>query len=87
MILLIFTRILDVITTLLNVQKYGGWDVELNPTMRYFGTRGLFIPYQIIALTIVILIVERTKHKDFYYCFLSILSITVVAINIYCLFL
>jgi len=85
MILLIITRILDVITTILNINKYGGWGVELNPTMRWIGEKGLFIPYQILALILVILTTERLKHKKTIYRVFSILSLVTIIINVYCL--
>jgi len=86
MIIFIITRLLDVITTLLNIQKYGGWEVELNPTMRWIGTRGLFIPYQIVMLLGTTLIVSQfVKHKNLVFGIFSFISMIAVAINIYCL--
>lgn len=85
MIIFILFRILDVITTLLNIQKYGGWEVELNPTMKWVGERGLFIPYQIVMIIFISLIVSRFKYKKYVYAFLSGLSILAVSINLYCL--
>ena len=85
MIIFIILRILDVITTLLNIRKYGGWEVELNPTMKWIGERGLFIPYQIVMIVFVSLIVSRFKYRKIVYGFLSALSILAVSINLYCL--
>lgn len=85
MTIFITLRIIDVITTLLNIQKYGGWEVELNPTMKWIGERGLFIHYQIIMIVLVSLIVSRFNFKNIVFGFLSALSILAVSINIYCL--
>ena len=85
MIIFIILRILDVITTILNIRKYGGWEVELNPTMRWIGSKGLFIPYQILVVILSVLVINRFKYKEVVYFGLSIISFIAVVINIYCL--
>jgi len=85
MIIFIILRILDVITTILNIYKYGGWEVELNPTMRWIGSKGLFIPYQILVVILSVLVINRFKYKEVVYFGLSIISLIAVVINIYCL--
>jgi hypothetical protein len=85
MIIFIILRILDVITTILNIRKYGGWEVELNPTMRWIGSKGLFIPYQIVVVILSVLVINRFKYKEVVYFGLSIISLIAVVINVYCL--
>jgi uncharacterized membrane protein len=85
MIIFIILRILDIITTLLNIKLYGGWEVELNPTMKWIGSRGLFIPYQIIVVILAVLIIERLRFKKVIYISLSIISLFAVLINLFCL--
>ena len=83
MIIFIITRILDVFTTLLNVNNFG-WDVEINPWLRNLGEKGLFIPYQIGLTLFAILITNRSKFKKQIYLTLSIISLIAVCINTYC---
>lgn len=83
MIIFIITRILDVFTTYLNVNNFG-WDVESNPSLRYLGNNGLFIPYQILITILGIIVVEHCKFKKQIYIALSIISLIAVCINIYC---
>mgnify|MGYP007068313147 CR=1 FL=1 len=85
MIIFIILRILDVITTILNIYKYGGWEVELNPIIRWIGSKGLFIPYQILVVILSVLVINRFKYKEVAYFGLSIISLIAVVINIYCL--
>lgn len=85
MIIFIITRLLDIITTLLNINKYGGWEVELNPTMKWIGSKGLFIPYQIMIVFFAVLIINRFKYRNIVYGCLSFISLMAIAINIYCL--
>lgn len=85
MIIFIILRILDIITTLLNIKLYGSWEVELNPTMKWIGSRGLFIPYQIIVVILAVLIIERLRFKKVIYISLSIISLFAVLINLFCL--
>jgi hypothetical protein len=85
MIIFIILRILDIITTLLNIKLYGGWEVELNPTMKWIGSKGLFIPYQILMIILSILIIERLRFKKVIYISLSIISLFAVFINLFCL--
>lgn len=85
MIIFIILRILDTVTTLLNVQKYGGWGVELNPWMEKIGNKGLFIPYQIFITVFGIIIIERSRFKKQIYIALCLVSLIAVLVNSYCL--
>ena len=87
MIIFIITRILDVVTTLLNIQKYGTWDVEMNPLVKSIGEQGIysFMAYQFTVIILAMVIVDRFKYKKFVFGTFSIISMLAVAINIYCL--
>jgi hypothetical protein len=81
MYLLILSRILDVFTTYLNVNKWG-WDVEGNIFMRNLGESGWFIPYQIIVVLFLIILLERLpKWKGIIYKVLTIMSLLVAISN------
>lgn len=84
MIILIITRILDLITTLLNTNKWG-WDVECNPLMYEVGKRGLIIPYQILILVVIISIAELIpKYRKTIYVSMSTISLVVATSNLLC---
>lgn len=83
MIIFIITRILDIVTTLLNVNNFG-WDVELNPWVRILGNKGLFVPYQIGLTLFTIFITNKSRFKKQIYITLSIISLLAVCINTYC---
>lgn len=85
----IITRLLDMITTLLNIKKYGNWEVEMNPFVRQIGNNGIytFLAYQFGVMIFAILLVDRFKYKDLVFIPLSIITMVSVVINIYCLFL
>ena len=87
MIIFIITRILDVVTTLLNIQKYGTWDVEMNPLMKHIGEQGIypFMAYQLLVVILAVVVIDRFKYKNFVFGVFSIISMIAVAINIYCL--
>lgn len=85
MIIFITLRILDVITTFLNVNNFG-WDIESNPWMKFIGEKGLFIPYQIGITVIALYFIEKSKYKKQMYSVLSLISIIAVLINSYCFF-
>lgn len=85
MIFFILTRILDVITTLLNIQRYGGWEVELNPIVKYIGSNGLFIPYQLVVVVLSIFIIEKMRYKSIIYRVFSFMSLIAIFINLFCL--
>lgn len=85
MVTFIVLRLLDTFTTILNVSKYGGWEVELNPYMRWIGSAGLFIPYQLLITCLAVLILNRFKYKKVVYTVMSVISLIVVLVNIYCL--
>ena len=89
MIFFIITRLLDIITTLLNIQKYGNWEVEMNPFVRQIGNNGIysFLAYQFGVMIFAILLVDRFRFKDLVFIPLSIITMFSVFINIYCLFL
>lgn len=81
--LFILTRILDVITTLLNVNNYG-WDIESNPLIRTIGRTGMFIPWQIAITVFIILLISTFRFKKVVYRVLSILGFITIGINLYC---
>jgi len=83
MIIFIILRILDCITTLLNINNWG-WDIESNPVIRKVGEMGLFIPYQILITLGLVLLVKNFKYQKIVYAGLSILSLIAVLINSYC---
>lgn len=85
MILFIFSRILDVISTYLNTKKYG-WGVEGNILMQKVGEKGFFLPYQILMVILVILLLRHVPEKirNSVYCILSVFSILVAISNFYC---
>jgi hypothetical protein len=82
--LFILTRILDVLTTLLNTNKYGA-SVEGNPLMEQIMIRGLFIPYQIFMTGMFILLAEAVpKYKKISYFSMSLLSLFFILSNLFC---
>jgi hypothetical protein len=84
MILLIFTRILDLITTLLNTNKWG-WEVEGNPVVQQIGIRGLFIPYQLFSVGVIIIVAELLpRYKRIIYVSMSSISLIVAGSNLFC---
>jgi hypothetical protein len=84
MIILIITRILDIFTTYLNINKWG-IDVEGNPLIRSAMEKGLFIPAQLFAVGIIILIAEYLpKYKTIIYGSISSISLLAILINTYC---
>ena len=84
MIILIITRLLDIITTLLNVNKWG-LDVEGNPIIRTLMYEGLFIPYQLLITGIIILIAELLpKYKNIIYISISAITIITIVNNLLC---
>lgn len=86
MIVLILARLLDAISTLLNVNQWG-WDVEGNPLMRTIGERGLFIPYQLFITGIIIVIAELIpRYRRIVYLSVSSLSLLAILTNLYCFF-
>lgn len=85
MIIFIISRILDIITTLFNIEKYGGWEVELNPYTRWLGNQGIFFPYQILITILAVLIINKFRYQKAIYGGLALISFTAVIINIYCL--
>ncbi len=89
MIFFIITRLLDIITTLLNIQKYGNWEVEMNPFVRQIGNNGIypFLAYQFGVMIFAMVLVDKFKYKDLVFNSLSFVTMISVVINIYCLFL
>ena len=82
MIIFIITRILDVITTYMNIFKWG--NTEGNPFMRILIDKHLLIPYQfMITLAIIWLLEIFPKYKNIIYISLSILGILTIIVNIY----
>lgn len=87
MILLILTRLLDIISTLLNVNKWG-WDVEGNPAVRKIGEQGYFLYYQAFVTIFIILIAELCpKYKRIIYVSVSVLSLLASISNLYCYYI
>lgn len=78
---------LYLVTTLMNINKYGSWGVELNPIMRYFGDKGLFavIGYWVLMTTLAVLVVRRFKYRNIVFNSFSFISILCIIINIWCL--
>lgn len=87
MIFFVILRLLDTLTTILNINKYGGWEVELNPLMRFIGGYGTLpvVVYQLLMTLFAILVISRFKYKRFVFGVLSGVSLVAVVINIYCL--
>ena len=84
--LFIIARMLDILSTLININKWGS-SVEGNPLMRQVFEKGLFLPYQIFITTFIILLVEPwIKYKKIIYISLSILSLLVFVSNLLCYF-
>lgn len=84
MIILIITRLLDILTTYINIQKWGT-SVEGNPIVREVIERGFFIPYQMFFVGIVILITEHLpKYKRIIYISISCISLIVFINNLFC---
>lgn len=86
-ILFIITRLLDMVTTLLNIYKYGGWEVEMNPLVRSIGEKGIyyFMAYQLLVIILALVIVDKFKYENFVFGTFSIISTIAVVINIWCL--
>ena len=87
MIIFIITRILDVVTTLLNIQKYGTWDVEMNPLVKSIGEQGIysFMAYQLLVVVLAIVLVDKFRIRNLVYISFSIISMIAVIVNIWCL--
>lgn len=84
MIILILTRLLDIFTTYLNINKWG-IEVEGNPIVRKIMEQGLFIPYQMCFIGIIILIAERVpKYKRIIYLSISCISLIAFINNLFC---
>jgi len=84
MIILIITRLLDIFTTYLNINKWG-IEVEGNPIIRKIMEQGFFIPYQMVFIGIIILIAEHLpKYKRIIYISISCISLIAVIINLFC---
>lgn len=80
-------RLLDILTTILNINKYGGWEVELNPLMRFIGGYGTLpvVAYQLLMTLFAVLVIGRFKYRKFVFGALSSVSLVAVVINTYCL--
>jgi putative exporter of polyketide antibiotics len=86
MIILIIARILDIVTTLINTNKWG-YSVEGNFIMRQIIEKGLFIPYQMFMIGFIILIAEIIpKYKRIIYISVSVLSLITSVNNLFCYF-
>ena len=86
MIILIIARLLDIITTLLNVNKWG-WGVEGNPIVRWTAEQGYFFYYQSMLVLIVIFIAEAIpKYRQIIYISVSCLSLIAMINNLFCFF-
>ena len=84
MIVLLITRLLDMFTTYLNINKWG-YGVEGNPLIRELMERGLFIPGQFFMIGLITVLAEALpKYKRIIYVSISSLSLVAVAINTYC---
>ena len=84
MIILIITRLLDIFSTYLNINKWG-IDVEGNPVVRMIMEKGLFIPYQLFCLGLIIFIAELLpRYKRIIYISISCISLVVFINNLFC---
>lgn len=84
MMAFILLRILDVVTTLLNINKWG-IGVEGNPLMRGVMGEGLFIPYQVLMTGTIIIVAESLlKYRRIIYVGLSVLSLFIAVNNLCC---
>ena len=84
MIVLFIARLLDILTTYLNVGKWG-WGVEGNPIISMIGNRGLFIPYQFFMFGLIVIIAELLpKYRKIIYISLSAISLMVAISNLFC---
>ena len=87
MLILIILRTLDVITNLLNINKWG-LGVEGNPVMRMVMENGLFIPYQAFLTGLIIVIAELlSKYRRIIYLSISSISLLAVVNNLACFIL
>lgn len=84
MIILIITRLLDIFTTYLNINKWGT-GVEGNPIVREVMDKVFFIPYQMFFLGVIILVAEQLpKYKRIIYISISCLSLLAIINNLFC---
>ena len=84
MIFFILSRMLDVATTLLEINKWG-YGIEGNPWVRVVMEKGLFIPYQILMTCVVILVAENLpKCRKVIYGGLTVLGLFVTVTNLGC---
>jgi hypothetical protein len=85
LIFLIITRILDITTTLIDVNEFG-IEMEGNPIIRKTLESNVFILYQIFMLGIIILIAGmfKKKYRKIIYIIISILGLLASASNLYC---
>lgn len=84
MFILILTRLLDVFSTYLNINRWG-IGVEGNPIVRKIMEIGLFIPYQMFFIGLIILIAEHLpKYKRIIYISISCVSLIAFVNNLFC---
>jgi len=85
LIFLIITRILDITTTLIDVNEFG-IEMEGNPIIRKTLELGLFIPYQIFMLIVIVLVAGmfKKKYRKIIYLIISILGLLSSILNLYC---
>jgi len=86
MIIFIIARMLDILSTLVNIKKWG-YSVEGNPLVRQIFEKGLFIPYQMFVAGFIILLAELLpKYRRIIYVGISALSLIVCISNLFCYF-
>jgi hypothetical protein len=85
LIFLIITRILDITTTLIDVNEFG-IEMEGNPIIRKTLELNLFIPYQIFMLIVIVLVAGmfQKKYRKIIYLIISILGLLGSILNLYC---
>jgi len=84
MLLLLIARILDILTTYLNINKWGV-EVEGNPLTMAIIQRGLFIPYQMIMFLVIVLVAELLpRYRKIIYVSLIAISLMVTISNLFC---
>jgi len=84
MLIFILSRVLDIVSTLINTHKWG-IGVEGNPFVLEIMEKGLFIPYQFLMISVVIVIAEVfPRYKQIIYTVMATLNLLVFFNNLGC---
>lgn len=81
--LFLITRILDIYTTLLGINKWGT-DIEGNPVTKFMLENGLFFVWQFLWTAFALWFGNITIHKKLFFGMLSGASLLVAISNAYC---